>query len=142
MKIATFNINNIQRRLPILLKWLKASKPDVVCLQELKAAHEAFPTAAIERAGYFAVHRGERTWNGVAILARKAKPIVTRMELPGDPSDRQSRYIEAAVGGILIALHLSAQRQSAARPEIRLQAGLVRSADQARRGAASAPGSR
>jgi exodeoxyribonuclease-3 len=103
MKVASFNINNIQRRLPVLLKWLKAARPDVVCLQELKAAHDAFPTAAIERAGYSAVHRGERTWNGVAILARNAKPVLTRSELPGDPSDRQSRYIEAAVGGVLVA---------------------------------------
>jgi exodeoxyribonuclease-3 len=103
MKIATFNINNIQRRLPTLLAWLKDARPDIVCLQELKAADEAFPTAAIERAGYLAVHRGERTWNGVAILARKTKPILTRMQLPGDPTDRQSRYIEAAVGGILVA---------------------------------------
>ena len=103
MKIATFNINNIQRRLPVLLAWLKKAKPDVVCLQELKAAQEAFPTAAVERAGYFAVHRGEKTWNGVAILARRDKPIVTRTELPGDPKDRQSRYIEAAVDGVLVA---------------------------------------
>jgi exodeoxyribonuclease-3 len=103
LKIATFNINNIQRRLPILLAWLRKARPDVVCLQELKAAHDAFPAAAIERAGYLSVHRGERTWNGVAILARNARPIVTRMDLPGDPSDRQSRYIEAAVNGILIA---------------------------------------
>jgi exodeoxyribonuclease-3 len=103
LKIATFNINNIQRRLPVLLAWLKQAKPDVVCLQELKAAHDAFPAAAIERAGYHAVHRGEKTWNGVAILARKARPILTRTELPGDPGDRQSRYIEAAVNGVLVA---------------------------------------
>jgi exodeoxyribonuclease-3 len=103
MKIATFNINNIQRRLPILLAWLKKARPDVVCLQELKAVDEAFPAAAIESAGYLAVHRGEKTWNGVAILARKAKPVLTRTDLPGDPTDRQSRYIEAAVNGFLIA---------------------------------------
>ena len=102
MKVATFNINNIQRRLSVLLAWLKKAKPDIVCLQELKAAHDAFPAAAIERAGYSFVHRGEKTWNGVAILARKSKPILTRMELPGDPSDRQSRYIEAAVNGVLV----------------------------------------
>ncbi len=103
LKIATFNINNVQRRLPVLLAWLKKAKPDVVCLQELKAAHEAFPAAAIARAGYSFVHRGERTWNGVAILARGAKPILTRADLPGDPADRQSRYIEAAVDGVLVA---------------------------------------
>jgi exodeoxyribonuclease III len=103
LKIATFNINNVQRRLPVLLAWLKQAKPDVVCLQELKAAHEAFPETAIEGAGYQFVHKGEKTWNGVAILARGARPVLTRMELPGDPSDRQSRYIEAAVKGILVA---------------------------------------
>jgi exodeoxyribonuclease-3 len=102
LKIATFNINNIQRRLSVLLAWLKKAKPDIVCLQELKAAHDAFPAAAIERAGYSFVHRGEKTWNGVAILARKSRPIVTRLELPGDPGDRQSRYIEAAVNGVLV----------------------------------------
>jgi exodeoxyribonuclease III len=103
LKIATFNINNVQRRLPVLLAWLKQAKPDIVCLQELKTAHEAFPTAAIEDAGFLSVHRGEKTWNGVAILARGARPILTRTELPGDPSDRQSRYIEAAVKGTLVA---------------------------------------
>jgi exodeoxyribonuclease III len=103
LKIATFNINNVQRRLPVLLAWLKRAKPDIVCLQELKAAHEAFPVAPIEDAGFFSVHRGEKTWNGVAILARGARPVLTRTELPGDPSDRQSRYIEAAVKGILVA---------------------------------------
>jgi exodeoxyribonuclease-3 len=103
LKIATFNINNIQRRLPVLLAWLKRAKPDIVCLQELKAAHEAFPATPIEDAGFFSVHRGEKTWNGVAILARGARPVLTRTELPGDPSDRQSRYIEAAVKGVLVA---------------------------------------
>jgi exodeoxyribonuclease-3 len=103
LKIATFNINNIQRRLPVLLAWLKRAKPDIVCLQELKTAHEAFPAAAIEGAGYYSEHRGEKTWNGVAILARGARPVLTRTELPGDPSDRQSRYIEAAVKGILVS---------------------------------------
>lgn len=102
MKIATFNINNVQRRLPVLLAWLKQAKPDVVCLQELKATHEAFPASAIEGAGYHFAHKGEKTWNGVAILAR-ARPVLTRTELPGDPSDRQSRYIEAAVKGTLVA---------------------------------------
>ena len=103
MKIATFTSNNVQRRLPVLLAWLKQAQPDLECRQELKAAHEAFPGTAIEGAGYHFVHRGEKTWNGVAILARGARPVLTRMELPGDPSDRQSRYIEAAVKGILVA---------------------------------------
>jgi exodeoxyribonuclease-3 len=103
MKIATFNINNINRRLPNLLAWLRAAAPDVVCLQELKAADASLPRAAIRDAGYEAVWRGERTWNGVAILAQGRQPILVRDELPGDPADRQSRYIEAAVNGVLIA---------------------------------------
>ena len=103
MRIATFNINNVNRRLPNLLVWLEAERPDVVCLQELKAEDRAFPIAAIEAAGYGAVWRGQRTWNGVAILARGATPVITRRALPGDPSDPQARYIEAAVNGVLIA---------------------------------------
>ena len=103
MKIATFNINNVNRRLENLLGWLAAARPDVVCLQELKAADAAFPRSALAAAGYGAVWRGESTWNGVAILARDAQPILTRDALPGDPSDLQSRYIEAAVNGVLIA---------------------------------------
>ncbi|MBT1154623.1 exodeoxyribonuclease III [Aminobacter anthyllidis] len=103
MKIATFNINNVNRRLANLLAWLKEAKPDVVCLQELKAAERQLPKSTIEAAGYGAVWLGQSTWNGVAILARGAEPIPTRMELPGDPDDSQSRYIEAAVNGVLIA---------------------------------------
>jgi exodeoxyribonuclease-3 len=102
MKIATFNINNVNKRLANLLDWLAAAKPDVVGLQELKAEEAEFPLAAIEKAGYGAVWRGQRTWNGVALLARGTTPIVTRTELPGDPDDGQSRYIEAAVNGVLI----------------------------------------
>src|SRR3954464_4526299 len=102
MKIATFNINNINRRLPNLLRWLRAAKPDVVCLQELKAADDAFPRVAIEQAGYGAVWRGQKTWNGVAILARKAEPVLTRTALPGNRADQEARYIEAAVGGIIV----------------------------------------
>ena len=103
MKIATFNINNINRRLPNLLAWLSAAKPDAVCLQELKAAQDRFPADALRHAGYEAVWAGEKTWNGVAILSRKSAPVLTQTQLPGDPADRQSRYIEAAVGGILVA---------------------------------------
>src|SRR5512133_2966031 len=103
MKIATFNINNINRRLPNLLKWLGRAKPDIVALQELKATDSEFPIAAIERAGYGAVWRGEKSWNGVAILARDCEPILTREELPGNAGDVQARYIEAAVRGVLIA---------------------------------------
>jgi exodeoxyribonuclease-3 len=101
MKIATYNINNVNRRLPNLLAWLKRARPDIVCLQELKAADEAFPEAELRKAGYHAVWRGQKTWNGVAILSRTA-PVRTRNALPGDPTDTQSRYIEAAVNGLLI----------------------------------------
>ncbi len=103
MRIATFNINNINKRLPNLLDWLQAEHPDVVCLQELKATNDAFPAAALEAVGYQAVWQGERSWNGVAILARGMSPVLTRRRLPGDPTDQQARYIEAAVNGILIA---------------------------------------
>ncbi|ACP23498.1 probable exonuclease (plasmid) [Sinorhizobium fredii NGR234] len=103
MKIATFNINGVNKRLENLLAWLDAAEPDVVCLQELKATDGQFPKSAIEAAGYGAVWRGQSAWNGVAILARDSEPVLTRTELPGDPSDTQSRYIEAAVNGILIA---------------------------------------
>jgi exodeoxyribonuclease-3 len=103
MKIATFNINNVNKRLANLLDWLRASRPDVACLQELKATDPEFPIAAIEKAGYGAVWRGQKSWNGVAILAREGEPVVTRTALPGDPADTQCRYIEAAVNGVLIA---------------------------------------
>lgn len=102
MKIATFNINNINTRLPNLLQWLRAAKPDIVCLQELKCTDAEFPVAAINKAGYEAAWRGQRTWNGVAILSKGAAPVVTRASLPGDPTDTQARYIEAAVAGILV----------------------------------------
>ena len=102
MKIATLNINNVNRRLSNLLAWLDAAKPDVVCLQELKAADREFPIAAIESAGYGAAWCGQRTWNGVAILARDAQPVVTHRTLPGDSADSQSRYIEAAIEGVLV----------------------------------------
>ena len=102
MKIATFNINNINRRLPNLLHWLRAARPDVVCLQELKSADAHFPVDAIEKAGYGAVWRGQKTWNGVAILARNADPVLIRTELPGDSDDTEARYIEAAVNGIIV----------------------------------------
>lgn len=102
MKIATFNINNVNRRLPNLLAWLRAAKPDVVALQELKASDGEFPAAALEKAGYGAVWCGQRTWNGVAILARNAEPILTRDRLPGRPGDLEARYIEAAVRGIIV----------------------------------------
>ncbi len=102
MKIATYNVNGINGRLPVLLKWLKKAKPDIVCLQELKAPDEKFPLVAIEKAGYGAIWHGQKSWNGVAILARGTTPIQTRIGLPGDPDDTHSRYIEAAIEGILI----------------------------------------
>jgi exodeoxyribonuclease III len=102
MKVATFNINNINRRLPNLLRWLQQAKPDIVALQELKSTDDDFPAAAIDKAGYGAVWRGQKTWNGVAILARNTDPVLTRTELPGDPNDKAARYIEAAVRGIIV----------------------------------------
>ena len=103
MKIATYNVNGINGRLPVLLRWLDEAAPDIVCLQELKAPDEKFPAKAIEEAGYGAVWHGQKSWNGVAILARGCEPVETRRGLPGDSADIQSRYIEAAVNGILIA---------------------------------------
>jgi exodeoxyribonuclease-3 len=102
MRIATFNINDINKRLGNLISWIAEAEPDVVCLQELKAERGAFPADVLAQLGYGAVWTGERTWNGVAILARNAEPVLTRSRLPGDPADHQARYIEAAVGGVLI----------------------------------------
>jgi exodeoxyribonuclease-3 len=102
MKFATYNVNGINGRLPVLLRWLKESEPDVVCLQELKAPEEKFPSAAIEKAGYGAIWHGQKSWNGVAILARGRQPEETRRGLPGDPDDVHSRYIETTLDGILI----------------------------------------
>ena len=103
MKIATFNINNVNKRLGNLLRWLRQAQPDVACLQELKATDPECPIKAIKNAGYGAVWLGQKSWNGVAILGRDCEPVVTRTALPNDPSDTQSRYIEAAVNGVLIA---------------------------------------
>ena len=102
MKIVTFNINNINRRLENLLAWLAKTGPDVVCLQELRAEQQAFPAGRLRALGYRAVWEGERSWNGVAIQARDRDPVLTRASLPGNPRDRQARYIEAAVNGVLI----------------------------------------
>jgi exodeoxyribonuclease-3 len=103
VKIATYNINGINRRLPNLMAWLADAAPDVVCLQELKATDRQFPATALADAGYGAVWRGESSWNGVAILARGMEPVLTQDQLPGNPDDSQARYIEAAVNGVLIA---------------------------------------
>jgi exodeoxyribonuclease-3 len=102
MKIATFNVNGVNARLPALLRWLQQARPDVACLQELKAPDEKFPAQAIEAAGYGAIWHGQKSWNGVAILARGAPPKETRRGLPGDPDDSHSRYLEGEVGGIVI----------------------------------------
>ena len=103
LKIATFNINGIRSRLPALLAWLERERPDVACLQELKAADAAFPSLDIQAAGYGAIWHGQTAWNGVAILARDAQPLEIRRGLPGDPDDTHSRYLEAAVHGVIVA---------------------------------------
>jgi len=103
VKIATFNVNGVNGRLPVLLRWLQETTPDVVCLQELKAPQEKFPESALRQAGYGSIWHGQKSWNGVAILARGTDPIETSRGLPGDPDDIHSRYIEAAVDGVLVA---------------------------------------
>jgi exodeoxyribonuclease-3 len=102
MKIATFNVNGITARLPSLLRWLEESRPDIACLQELKVPHERFPESRIREAGYGVVWHGQKSWNGVAILARGKDPVERRRALPGDPDDLHSRYIEAAVGDVVV----------------------------------------
>lgn len=103
MKIATFNVNSVRARLPALLQWLEESRPDVACLQELKCVDDAFPAQALREAGYGAIWHGQKAWNGVAILARGTDPIEVQRGLPGDEADTQSRYLEAAVDGVLVA---------------------------------------
>jgi exodeoxyribonuclease-3 len=102
LKIATFNVNGVNGRLPGLLRWLAEFVPDVACLQELKAPQEKFPEAAIREAGYGVIWHGQKSWNGVAILARGREPIESRRALPGDPDDAHSRYIEASIDGVLV----------------------------------------
>ncbi|MEA5123865.1 exodeoxyribonuclease III [Xanthomonas floridensis] len=102
-KIATFNVNGIASRLPHLLQWLEREQPDIVGLQELKATQEAFPEQAIRDAGYGVIWQGQRSWNGVALLARDAEPVEIRRGLPWDPGDTQSRYLEAAIHGVVVA---------------------------------------
>jgi exodeoxyribonuclease-3 len=102
VRIATFNVNGVNGRLPRLVEWLEEARPDVACLQELKAPDEKFPAAALEKAGYGAIWHGQQRWNGVAILARGCEPVETRRGLPGEPEDDQARYLEAAVNGVLI----------------------------------------
>jgi exodeoxyribonuclease-3 len=102
VKIATYNVNGINGRIGILRRWLDETSPDVVCLQELKAPNAKFPIREIEKAGYGAIWHGQRSWNGVAILCKGEEPMLTRKGLPGDPDDEQSRYIEAAIDGMLV----------------------------------------
>jgi exodeoxyribonuclease-3 len=102
MKIATYNVNGVNGRLPVLLRWLREAAPDIVCLQELKAPQEKFPAAEIRDAGYHAIWHGQKSWNGVAILARGAEPVEIRRTLPGDAQDAQSRYIEASIDGLVV----------------------------------------
>lgn len=102
MKIATYNVNGVNGHLPVLLRWLEESKPDVACLQELKAPQEKFPLEAIQAAGYNAIWHGQKSWNGVAILSRHHEINEIRRSLPGDPEDMHSRYIEAVVNNITV----------------------------------------
>lgn len=102
MRVVTYNINGIGARLPNLTRWLEESAPDIVCLQELKAPQEKFPELAIRAAGYGVIWHGQKSWNGVAILARGADPVEVRRALPGDPDDVHSRYIEARVRGLIV----------------------------------------
>jgi exodeoxyribonuclease-3 len=102
VKIATYNVNGVNGRLPNLLAWLEETSPEVVCLQELKSPDEKFPAAAIRAAGYGAIWQGQKSWNGVAILARGADPLDTRRGLPGEPEDTHSRYIEATIKGLVV----------------------------------------
>ena len=102
MKIATYNVNGVNGRLPVLLRWLKQAEPDVVCLQELKAPDEKFPERALNDIGYGAIWHGQKSWNGVAILARGHQPVETRRGLPGDPDDMHSRFLEAHVFGLRV----------------------------------------
>jgi exodeoxyribonuclease-3 len=102
VRIATYNVNGINGRLSVLLRWLERARPDIACLQELKCPEERFPRLAIEQAGYGAIWHGQKSWNGVAILGRGCDPIETRRGLPGDPDDSHSRYIEAAISGVIV----------------------------------------
>lgn len=102
MRIATYNINNVVARLPQLRAWLEVTRPDVVCLQELKCVESNFPFEELETLGYESLVHGQKTWNGVAVLSRGSAPLEIRRQLPGDPADKQSRYLEAAVNGIVV----------------------------------------
>lgn len=101
LRVASWNINNVVKRLDLLLAWIARTRPDVVALQELKTPTAAFPVQALRDAGYAALVVGQRSWNGVALLARGREPLPVAMRLPGDAADREARYVEAAIGGVL-----------------------------------------
>jgi exodeoxyribonuclease III len=103
MKVCTWNVNNVRHRLPLLLAWLDVTQPDIVALQELKTSNDEFPRAELAAAGYGSIVIGQKSWNGVALLARGADPIEIRRSLPGDPKDAQARYVEAAISGMVVA---------------------------------------
>ena len=102
MKIATYNVNGVNGRLPVLLRWLAEAQPDTVCVQELKAPQDKFPETEILEAGYHSVWLGQKSWNGVAILSKIAKPVISRTALPGDDEDDQSRYLEVKIEDLII----------------------------------------
>lgn len=103
MRIASFNINGIKARLPRLIEWLAETRPKVACLQEIKSMDENFPAAEFEKIGYHAIWHGQKSFNGVAILADGVEPVETQRGLPGDPQDEQARYLEADVEGVRVA---------------------------------------
>ncbi|CAM5422381.1 Exodeoxyribonuclease III OS=Stutzerimonas stutzeri OX=316 GN=xth PE=3 SV=1 [Stutzerimonas stutzeri] len=133
LKLATFNINGIRARLPNLLEWLAREQPDVVCLQELKAQDADFPLDDIRGAGYGAIWHGQKSWNGVAILARGGEPLEIRRSLPGDPDDSHSRYLEAAVHGVIVACLYLPNGNPQPGPKFDYKLAWVRAADRARR---------
>jgi exodeoxyribonuclease-3 len=102
MRIVTYNVNGLTARWPNLKRWLAETRPDIVCLQELKSPQERFPLEELKALGYGAIWHGQKSWNGVAILALDAQPVEIRRALPGDPEDVHSRYIEATVRGITV----------------------------------------
>ena len=134
MKVASFNINDINKRFQNLSAWLSKAEPDVVCLQELKAEQNAFPADKLRPLGYESVWQGERSWNGVAILARDCVPVLTRSSLPGQPNDRQARYIEAAIHGILITSIYLPNGNPQPGPKFDYKLAWVRTFNRARRG--------
>ena len=142
VKIATYNVNGVNGRLPVLLRWLEESQPDIVCLQELKAPQEKFPGRAIRDLGYDAIWHGQKSWNGVAILSRVGEIHETRRGLPGDPDDSAEPLHRGGGQRHPDRRPLPAQRQPAARAQVRLQAAVVRPADRARRRTARSPACR